>query len=652
MSIPPPGRDSQLPDSHRSVELRLRAAVESSPSGLLMVDREGHVVLVNQQIERMFGYSREELLGRSVDILVPERFRAQHTAARTAFLADPQVRSMGSGRDLFGLRKDGSEVPVEIGLTPVATEDGMFILSSVVDISSRVRAEERFRIAVEASPSGIIMVDEHGVIVLVNRETERLFGYAREELLGRPIETVVPLRYHASHPDSRMEFMKNPSRRRMGAGRELHGLRKDGVEVPVEIGLNPIHTEDGTFVLSAIVDISERKRAQAEQTQLEGQLRQAQKMEAIGTLAGGIAHDFNNVLGAIVGYAELARVEIRDPKVSADLDSLLEVAEHGRQVVKRILDFSRRQDGQLRPTDLGPLLEDARRMLRATLPATIQVELEIAPGLPQVMADPTGIHQVLLNLTNNAAQAMPAGGRLRLAAAAEYLHDRRVREHPGLREGMHVRLTVQDDGLGMTREIQERAFEPFFTTKQPGQGSGLGLAMVHRIVLDHAGAVDLHSEPGRGTAVTCWFPSIALDPDAVAAPPAPATPRGAGQHLLLLDDEPALVRVGERLLTALGYRVTSCTDPERALAMVLEDPHAFDLLISDYTMPRLGGLELAGRVHALAPALPIVLMTGYIEDLEVGELETLGVRRLLRKPVTRQQFAEVLAELLPRPAAD
>src|ERR1051325_1832299 len=248
-------------DSARQVDQRLRAAVESAPSGLIMTDAEGRMVLVNRETERLFGYPREELLGRSIEILVPERFRANHPGFRAGFMADPKVRAMGAGRELFGLRKDGSEVPVEIGLTPVATPEGLFVLSTVVDVSARQRAEARFRAAVESSPNGMVMTDPAGRIVLVNREVERLFGFSRDELLGQSIEVLIPDRFRGRHPEFGQLFFDKPLVQALGPGRELSGLRKDGSEVPVEIGLNPIETEEGLFVLSSIVDISARKRA-------------------------------------------------------------------------------------------------------------------------------------------------------------------------------------------------------------------------------------------------------------------------------------------------------------------------------------------------------------------------------------------------------
>lgn len=245
------------------LETRFRAVVESAPSGMVMVGQDGKIVLVNREIERLFGYGREELLGQPVELLVPRAVQERHPGLRTGFMANPETRAMGSGRDLFGRRKDGQEIPVEIGLNPIETEDGVFVLASVIDLSARKRAEARFRTVVESAPSGMMMVGRDGKIVLVNREIERLFGYDRQELLGQPVELLVPRSLQGRHPGLRSGFMAKPETRAMGSGRDLFGRRKDGHEIPVEIGLNPIETEDGLFVLASVVDLSARKRAEA-----------------------------------------------------------------------------------------------------------------------------------------------------------------------------------------------------------------------------------------------------------------------------------------------------------------------------------------------------------------------------------------------------
>jgi len=634
------------PESGRTVELRLRAAVESSPSGLLMIDADGHIVLLNREIERLFDYSREELLGRSVDLLVPDRFRAGHDGFRTLFLADPKVRSMGAGRELYGRRRDGSEVPVEIGLTPVVTDEGMFVLSSIVDISARKRAEERFRVAVESSPNGMVMIDREGRIVLVNREVERMFGFARDELIGATIELLVPERFRARHPEHRAAFYQDPTTRSMGAGRDLFGLRKDGTEIPVEIGLNPIETDEGVLVLGSIVDISARKRAEQERIGLEEDLRHSQKMEAVGTLAGGVAHDFNNVLGAILGYAELAREDVlRGSAAERDLQELLKSVERGRQLVQRILTFSRRQETTRRPLAVGPTLQEAVTLLRAALPASIDILLTIHPSTPRVYGDTTSLHQVLTNLATNAAHAMPNGGVLEVRAEPFYARDSFARAHPEVREGSYAKVVVRDNGTGMDKTTLERAFEPFYTTKQPGSGTGLGLAMVHAIIRDHQGLVELSSEVGVGTEARFFLPALEGDPEEEAARPR-ETPRGKGERVLYVDDEPSLARIGERRLTELGYLVTAVTDSAVALEAFLADPGAFDLVVTDYSMPKLTGVELARRINARGHRVPVLLLTGFVEDLPERTFREAGIVRALTKPVARRDLALALRELL------
>ena len=609
------------------------------------MDAEGRIVLVNREVERLFGYSREELLGKAVDILLPAQVRAGHLEHRAGFMTNPRARSMGAGRDLYGLRKDGTEVPLEIGLTPLITEEGVFVLSSIVDLTARKRAEARFRLAVESSPNGMVMVDSGGKIVLVNREVERMFGYRREELLGQSIELLVPERFRRQHPAYRVGFFRAPNRRAMGAGRDLFGVKKDGTELPVEIGLNPIETEDGLLVLSSIVDIGARQHAEEERRRLEEQLRHAQKLEAIGTLAGGIAHDFNNILGAVFGYAELLEHQVQGEEGKADVRELLTAAERGRQLVRQILAFSRRQPIARRPVALGQTVLEATKMLRPMLPPTVDLQLRINPEAPRVLADATGIHQVLMNLGTNAMQAMPGGGVLEIAVEPLYVRDSVARTRPGLREGSYAMLRVKDTGVGMDHGVQARAFEPFYTTKQTGSGTGLGLAIVRGIILDHEGSVELESEPGRGTTVTCLFPT--LEPgEEVAHPVAVPIPSGRAERVLFVDDERSLVRIADRTLQDLGYRPTIETDSVRALEMFRQAPDGFDLLVTDFSMPGLSGLELARAVHGIRPDLPILLATGFIEDIPPEDLEEAGVRATIRKPSTKRELGQAIQSVL------
>jgi PAS domain S-box-containing protein len=507
----------------------------------------------------------------------------------------------------------------------------------------------RLRAAVESSPNGLLVIDRDGTVVLVNREIERLFGYSREELLGSSVERLIPASFRTHHPGFRASFFTQPQARAMGAGRDLFGVRKDGTEVPVEIGLTPVETEEGLYVVSAIVDISERKRAERDQQRLEAELRQSQKLEAVGRLAGGIAHDFNNILAMIIGFAELAREGVgrtSSVAMAADLDQILSASARGREVVQQLLRFSRPQKVDVHPIELDAVLKEAVSLLKAVVPPGVTIRLLPATERSfSALGDPTSVHQVVMNLATNAAHAMPTGGTIEIGFDRFYARDSFVRGHPEIAEGEYARVFVRDTGTGMSDEVRERAFEPFYTTKPPGAGTGLGLATVRGIIRDHGGTVWLESTPGEGTTVHCLLRLSALASDQAHAL-APDVPRGRRERILLVDDERGLTEVTTRRLEALGYDVIATNDPEAALRLVADDPGQFDLLMTDYAMPVMTGMQLAHRVTALRADLPVMLLTGYLEDFPPDELETAGIRRVHVKPVTGALLAQSVRELL------
>jgi PAS domain S-box-containing protein len=618
----------------------LRLAVDLSPAGLLAIDEQDVILLVNREVEQLFGYSRDELLGQRIDMLVPARFRAAHPTHTRGYRDEPRARRMGIGRNLTGVRKDGTEVPVEIGLHPIRSARGLIVLASVVDISARARAEQRFHAAVESAPSGMVMIDEAGTIMLVNREVERLFGYGRDELIGRPVEILVPERFRAGHPSRRAGFYTDPHSRPMGAGRELFGLRKDGSEIAIEIGLNPIRTEDGIYVLSSIVDITTRRL-------VEGQLRQSQKMEAIGTLAGGIAHDFNNILLAIIGYTELSQAAAAPGSAQhTDLDQVLRAAERGRQLVQRILTFSRHGDVARQPISLQRSVREVLHLLRASLPTTIEIRESIEADTPTVLSDETQIHQVLMNLVTNAAHAMPSGGLLEVRVGRFQVTESFARSRPDLHVGSYARISIRDTGHGMSPEVLKRASEPFFTTKPQGMGTGLGLSVLHGIVRTHAGAIEIESRVNAGTRVDVYLPAHVAHG---AAETAAEVPEQGGPHILIVDDEAPLVTMMKRQLEGRGYRVTAHTSSLEALDAFAQRPQTFDMLVTDNTMPNMTGLALAKEMLSLRPDLPILLTSGLADAQVAAQLGSGGSTAVLAKPHTGQQLAQAVAGLIGAP---
>jgi len=513
--------------------------------------------------------------------------------------------------------------------------------------------EQRLRAAVESAPSGLLMIDAEGRIVLVNREIERLFGYSREELLGKPVDLLVPEQFRHLHPRYRQGFVAEPKVRRMGAGRDLFGRRKDGTQVALEIGLTPVVTEEGVFILSAIVDITARLEAEAARRTLEEELRQAQKLEAVGTLAGGIAHDFRNILNGIIGYAELVHVELaKRPDTGAltqDVRELLTFAHRGRELVERILTFSRRGAPRRQPLALQQQVPEVVRLLRATLPSSIDIQVQLDEATPTILGDVTSVHQVLMNLGTNAAHAMPQRGALRFALEPFYVRDSVARANPDLREGQYALLTVQDTGSGIDPAVIDRVFDPFFTTKEPGAGTGLGLAMVHGIMKDHEGAVRISSELQVGTEVRCYFPALLSElKEASVTTSERSEGKGHGECILFVDDEPSLAELGQRRLEMLGYTVAVATTSAKALALVRADPGAFDLVITDFTMPGLNGVELATAITRIRPDLPVILATGHIDDFPTEVTEAAGIRRVLLKPTSLDDLNRAVSEVIQK----
>jgi PAS domain S-box-containing protein len=497
---------------------------------------------------------------------------------------------------------------------------------------------ELLRLAVELSPSGMVAVDSTGAILLVNREVERMFGYSREELLGRSVDMLVPMRLGAEHPTYRAHFFGRPESRPMGMGRDLYGVRKDGREVPVEIGLNPVPTPNGVVVLASVVDITARRK-------LDEQLRQSQKMEAIGTLAGGIAHDFNNILLGIIGHTELAMGTGGSPSQQrADLEQVLKSAERGRQLVQRILLFSRQRGTAQGPVNLERTVRDALQLLRPSLPTTIEIKEWLDPNTPEVLSDETQVHQILMNLATNAAHAMPEGGTLEVRLEAFTVNAAFTAAHPEARPGLHARLSVADTGSGMPREIASRVFEPFFTTKAPGVGTGLGLSVVHGLVQEHRGVIEIQSEVGKGTRIDIYLPASSTIAD--ATPKSGDEPPARRKHILLVEDEEALALMLKRQVTALGYQVTVHTSSVAALEDFTKRPDAFQLLLTDNTMPRMTGLTLAQHILDARPDLPVLLVSGLAETANPQTLYDRGIRKLLAKPHTGRELAEAIRELI------
>ncbi len=391
----------------------------------------------------------------------------------------------------------------------------------------------------------------------------------------------------------------------------------------------------------------ERKRAEAEKAELEMQLRQAQKLEAIGTLAGGIAHDFNNILGAVLGYSEMAMTALpAHSRPRHYVQQVMTAGQRAKAVVDQILTFSRRGRHECRPVLVQPLIKEAIELLRASLPTTLTLRARLAAEDATVLGDPTQLHQLVMNLCTNAAQAMQGSGTLDIALDTTEIAQDSALSHGTLMAGRYVCLTVNDTGQGMDEATLERIFDPFFTTKAAGSGTGLGLSTVHGIVTNHGGTLNLRSRPGEGSTFDIYLPwakaSAASDVEAEAP-----IPQGNGETILLIDDEKPLVSLGEEMLAALGYEPVGFGSSHQALAAFRADPPRFDLVLTDEVMPELTGTQLAAQLHAIRPALPIILMTGYGGPILPHQVRATGTREILQKPLQSRDLAESIARHLP-----
>jgi signal transduction histidine kinase/CheY-like chemotaxis protein len=396
-------------------------------------------------------------------------------------------------------------------------------------------------------------------------------------------------------------------------------------------------------LVGSSTDVTAQKQAQAEKEQLEAQLRQSQKMEAIGTLAGGIAHDFNNILGAILGYGELAHEQSSEgSSLRRYLDNVLHAAERAKAMVERILSFSRSGLGDRVSVNVQFVIEETLELLAASLPAGIRLESRIEAGNAAVIGDATDLHQLAMNLCTNAIQAMPGGGLLRVTLERADLEARRTLSRGTLVPGHYVRLVVSDTGSGIAPAVLERIFDPFFTTKAVGEGTGLGLSLVHGIVADLGGAIDLSSKPGEGTRFEIWLP-IAGETESPPAAAAQTLPLGNGETVMIVDDERALLALAEETIAQLGYEPVGFDSSVAALAAFRDEPQRYDALLTDESMPDLTGTALAHEIRQIRAAIPIILVSGYGGAQLTNRAAEIRINDVLRKPLHRRDLAESLA---------
>lgn len=488
---------------HRVAEDRFRALLESAPDATVIVDARGKIVLINSRTEELFGYKRHELLGYSVEVLLPERFHGRHLQHRSSYFADPRQRPMGAELELFGLRKDGTEFPVEISLSPIKTSEGVLVSSAIRDLTARKKAEDKFRALLEAAPDAMVIADSSGLITLINAQTEKLFGYERSELIGRPIEVLIPERYSGQHVHQREEFFAEPRMRPIGVGLELFGLRKDGTEFPAEISLSPLTTEDGTVVTAAIRDVTERKLAERQIKKLNDELEQAlqrsDKLASTGRLVATIAHEINNPLDSLFNMMHVLRA---NPTLDDTGKELVEMAEGE---IARLANLTKQTLAPHRETKLpvvtkiSNILDDVCAVFQPQLKSAGIVVHRDYQTEGEVTIHAGDLRQVFTNLIGNAMDAMEENGQLQLSI------ERTAQDE--------VVVRVRDNGCGIAPEHMDAIFQPFFTTKAD-KGTGIGLWVVKGIVERLGGRIVVESSTANktGTCFSVFLPSTQAAP--------------------------------------------------------------------------------------------------------------------------------------------
>jgi PAS domain S-box-containing protein len=644
-------RDRALGDSERQrqklreSEGRFRLVVEASPNAIVLVDGSGKVVMVNRQVELLFGYERDDLLGQPVERLLPEQLRQGHPAMRQAFMKAPEQRRMGGNRELFGQHRDGRLIPLEVGLAPIRVGEEMLVQAVIIDISERKAAEERFRLVVEASPNAIVLVDGKGRLSMVNRQTEQMFGYERAEMLGQPVEMLLPEAARAQHPSLRDGFIKDPSPRRMGGNRELFGQHRDGRLIPLEVGLSPIRADGERLVQAVIIDISERKAAEQRLREQAEQLALANRYKS--EFLANMSHELRTPLNSILILSEQLRHNVAGnltEKQVKHADIIYKAGNDLLQLINDVLDLAKIEAGRvqlkLEPLNIHDLLVELDSSLRPMAEIKgLRLLTHLEPGVARVIHSDRGrLQQILRNLLSNALKFTEHGDvELSIGQSPVSLDDERET----------LQFIVRDSGIGIDPAQHERIFQAFQqidgSTSRRFGGTGLGLAITRQLVEVLGGQISLESTPGRGSRFIVRLPVVALNPVEKEDESLSATPQrgGSGPAVLIVEDDPNFAAVIAEEAQAHGFSSVHCRNGKQAIGLLQSE--RFVAVILDILLPDISGWQIYRRLRGLVQYrdVPVHIVSCVPQPQDWHSDGT----RYLVKPVARQDLERVFEDI-------